>query len=167
MENNLCWSKNKNELRTSRKGTRIWREKKEEQIQIQMKMTFYFLFHSDFDVIVSTFWCFSLLMLCHLCFEHDLCYWSIASITKNKLLFWVCYDCWLCCCLLWTVFVVYIYFFHSFNLFFFFFFYFFLKYYILFPFLWFALLFHRPLYGVFHKFSWASFRFIAGFSIEN
>lgn len=59
-------------------------------LEIKIKMTFYFLFHSEFVVIVSTFWCFSLLMLCHLCLEHDLCYWSIASFTKNKLLYFEC-----------------------------------------------------------------------------
>lgn len=93
-----------NHSKETRNETRIQREQNKEYeqwhththlqpetyLEIKIKMTFYFLFHSEFVVIVSTFWCFSLLMLCHLCLEHDLCYWSIASFTKNKLLYFEC-----------------------------------------------------------------------------
>lgn len=48
--------------------------------------------------LVWRFWCFSLLMLCHFCSKHDLCHWSVCLLRRNKLWFGVVYGTllWLC-----------------------------------------------------------------------
>lgn len=101
-----CWRSNQKNLFQWYRSNERWREMHTNS-HTQFKwdendfLLSFFLPSAIALWLVSTFWCFSLLMLCHLCSEHDLCYWSVAFYVEiSCYLECYCLNCWLSCQLL-------------------------------------------------------------------